>query len=389
MESKPPLTEQELIARAVELAPLLAEHAAEAEQLRRPVDAVIDALRESGVFRLMVPRKYGGLEFDLDTFLEVGLALAEGDASMSWVTTFYIEHNWMLCQFPDSFQEELFSPRAYVLAPAALAPNGVAERVEGGFRVSGRWQWGTGVMHADWVLVGARVTNSDGSPDFRFLALPLADVEVDDVWFIDGMAGTGSNDIVVADAVVPEDRSVSILDMGSGHAYGASLHPSPLYRTPMLPILCLAASMPAVGQARGAVRNFRERMQERVLYASTNKQSEKPAAQMRLARAEIEVAQAEAQLRQLVAEVMELREDANVCDRARWAASAAMAVDQSKRVLLSVAEASGASAHFRSDPLQRSVRDVSTLSCHVVFDLDSRLEIYGRTLLGLDPAGMV
>jgi len=118
MKSNPPLTEHELVTRAVELAPLLAEHAAEAEQLRRPVDAVIDALRESGVFRLMVPRKYGGLEFDLDTFLEVGLALAEGDASMSWVTTFYIEHNWMLCQFPDSFQEELFSQRAYVLARA-------------------------------------------------------------------------------------------------------------------------------------------------------------------------------------------------------------------------------------------------------------------------------
>ena len=97
----------DLIARARALAPLLAAHAAEAERLRRPVDAVIEALRESGVFRMMVPRKYGGLELDLDTFLEVGLALSEGDASMAWVANFYVEHNWIVCQFPQAFQEEL------------------------------------------------------------------------------------------------------------------------------------------------------------------------------------------------------------------------------------------------------------------------------------------
>jgi 3-hydroxy-9,10-secoandrosta-1,3,5(10)-triene-9,17-dione monooxygenase len=385
-----PLTDDaiQLVARARELAPLLAEDAAEAERLRRPTDRVIDALREAGVFRLMVPRCHGGLELDLDAFLEVGLALGEGDASMAWVTTFYIEHNWMLCQFPEAFQRELYANRSYILAPASLAPGGVAEPADGGFLLVGRWQWGTGVMHADWVIASGRVEGSEGL-DLRFFALPRDQIEVEDTWFVDGMAGTGSNDIVIRGAVVPEERTVSILEMSAGRAPGAKLHASPLYHTPMLPILALAASMPAVGQARAALRAFRDRMSERVLYGTGSKQADKPASQIRLARAEVEVRQAEALLRGVVSETMKLRNRAEVSDRARWLASTAYAVDQSKRVLLSLAEASGASAHFKTHPLQRAVRDVNTLACHVIFDLDARLEIHGRALLGLDPGGMV
>jgi alkylation response protein AidB-like acyl-CoA dehydrogenase len=122
---------------------------------------------------------------------------------------------------------------------------------------------------------------------------------------------------------------------------------------------------------------------------SAVKQAEKPAAQIRLARAELEARQAEGLLRDVVAEVSRLRDAATLEDRGRWAAAAALAVDQSKRVLHSIAAASGASAHFQSHPLQRAVRDVNTLSCHVIFDLDSRLEVYGRTLLGRDPGGLV
>jgi len=244
-------------------------------------------------------------------------------------------------------------------------------------------------MHADCVIVGARADVGAAAPDFRFFALPREQVKVEDTWHVDGMAGTGSNDMVIEDVVVPEERSVSIGAMSAGCAPGAALHEGPLYRTPMLPILCLAAAMPAVGQARACVRAFRERMQERILYGAGVRQAEKPAAQIRLARAEIESRQAEGLLRDVVAEVQALRDEATIADRARWSASAALAVDQSKRVLQNLAEASGASAHFLNHPLQRAVRDLNMIACHVVFDLDSRLEIHGRALLGLEPGGLV
>jgi alkylation response protein AidB-like acyl-CoA dehydrogenase len=378
-----------LIERARALAPLLAEHAEAAERLRRPHDAVMAALEEAEIFKLMVPRKFGGFELDLDTFLEVGLLLGEGDASMAWVATFYIEHCWMLCHFPQTFQERVFRERGYVRAPAAIAPTGAATPVEGGYHLNGRWQWGSGTMHADWVLVGGRVTHPDDRLDVRFFAMPVADVTIEDTWFVDGMLGTGSNDIVVEDLIVPEEQTTSLLELTEGKGLGAKLYEGPLYRTPMIPILALAAAMPAVGQARAAVQRFREHMSERILYLTTTRQSDKPAAQMRLARAELEVHQAELLLRSVVQEVMELRDRATRADRARWVASYAFVVDQSKRVLQSIAEASGAHAHFQNHPLQRAVRDVNTMACHVVFDLDSRLENYGKTMLGMEPEGLI
>jgi len=383
----PETTAAELIDRAHALAPVLEQYAAESERLRRPHDAVIAALEEAEIFKLMVPRARGGLEFDLDTFLEVGLALAEGDASMSWVATFYIEHCWMLSHFPESFQKEVFRDRAYALAPAAIAVNGVATPVEGGYRLNGRWQWGTGAMHGQWVIVGARVENSNDALDYRFFAMRAEEVKIDDTWHVDGMLATGSNDIVIENVIVPDAQTASVMKLGAGQGLGSELYAAPLYRTPMIPILGLAASMPAVGQAKTAVERFRNAMTDRILYGSGHKQSEKPAAQIRLARAEIEVRQAEGLLRQSVDEIMTLRDCATTGDLTRWLANYALAVDQSKRVLQSILEASGAHAHFLSHPLQRAVRDINTLACHTVFDLDARLENYGKTLLGIEIEG--
>jgi alkylation response protein AidB-like acyl-CoA dehydrogenase len=378
-----------LVERATALAPLLAEHAAEAERLRRPVDAVIEALEAAEIFKLMVPRRFGGLELDLDTFVDVGLALGEGDASMAWVATFCVEHNWMFCQFPEAFQAELYADRAWVLAPGMIAPSGRAVREGDGYRLSGRWPWATGVMHSTWVIAGGLTETADGALDPRFFALPIEQVKVEDTWYVDGMVGTGSNDVVIEDVFVPAERSVSILAMAAGRAHGAEIHEGPLYHTPMLPILALAASTPAVGQARAAVRLFRERLHERVLYGVGGKQAEQPAAQMRLARAELELRQAELLVRDVAAEVCALRNDATLEHRACWAAALALAVQQSKRIIQSISEASGASAHLQGHPLQRMLRDIHTLSCHVVFDLDARLEAYGRLSLGLETPGLL
>jgi 3-hydroxy-9,10-secoandrosta-1,3,5(10)-triene-9,17-dione monooxygenase len=307
---------------------------------------------------------------------------------MAWVANFYIEHNWIFCQFPAPFQQELFAGRSYVLAPGMIAPSGVAFREGEGYRLRGRWQWASGIMHGDWVIPGALEQTPEGHPDPRFFALPVAQVKVEDTWYVDGMAGTGSNDVVIDDVYIPPERSVSMLAMGSGHAPGSRLHDGLLYRTPMLPILTLAAALPALGQAKMAVRSYRERLAKRVLLTGT-KQVEKPAAQMRLARAEIEVREAEFLMRDTVEDVCRRRNAATVEDRARWAAQLAMAVDRCKRVIQTVIEASGAHAHFLDHPVQRALRDVNTIGCHIVFDLDSRLEAFGRLLLGLDPGGAI
>ena len=380
-----PTTGPELAARARALIPMLAENAAQAEKQRKPVDAVITALEEAEIYKLMVPKCYGGLELDMDTFFEVGVALGEGDASTAWVSNFYIEHNWILSQFPEAFQKELFANRSYILAPAMVALGGNAVAEDGGYRINGRWQWASGIMHADWVIPAALELTADGKPNPRWFALPVAEVTVEDTWYVDGMSGTGSNDVVIEDVFIPAERSVSILETGSGHAPGSRLHDGPLYRTPMMPILSLAAAMPVLGQARTVVRLFHEYLTTRVLIETGGKQAERPASQMRLARAEVEVGEAELLLRNMIEDVRAKRNTGTLEDRARWATQLAVAVDQCKRIIQSVCEASGAHSHFLDSPFQRAWRDVNTISCHVVFDLDSRLQTYGRTLLGIDP----
>ena len=346
----------ELLDRARSLVPLLQQHARASEIARHPADAVVAALREAGVFELMVPRSYGGLELDLDSFLELGLELAAGDASAAWVTCFYIEHNWMLCQFPESFQSQLFQDRTHVLAPASIAPNGIAEPVGDSFRISGRWQWATGIWHGEWVIVGARVESSAPVPDLRFFAVPRAECELIDTWFVDGLCATGSHDIELTNVLVPEERVVSMADMANGCAHGARLHSGPLYRTPMIPILGLAASLPAVGVARAAVQELLQELPTRGTYLGGQARVDRTSIQMRLARADLQVRQSEGLLREIVRELCEVRERATSKDRARWLAAAAMAVAQSREALHSLADTAGATSHFLSSPVQRSVR---------------------------------
>ncbi len=382
----PSTTGPELVKRARALIPLLAEHAAEAERLRKPVDSVIKALEEAEVYKLMVPKCYGGLELDMDTFFEVGVALGEGDASTAWVSNFYIEHNWIFSQFPEPFQKELFASRSYVLAPAMISPTATVRPEKGGFRINGRWQWGTGVMHGDWVIPAATEIRPDGRPEPRWFALPISEVSVEDTWYVDGMIATGSNDVVIDNVFIPEERAVSMREMMSGHGPGSQLHAGPLYRTPMMPILTLAATMPALGQAKTALRLFRDRLAERVLL-DASKQLDRSASRMRLARAETEVCQTELLLRHLVDDVCARRNAATLEDRARWATQLAMSVQQCKKVVQDIVEASGAHAHFQNSPLQRTQRDLNTLACHFVFDLDGKLESYGRLLLGQELPG--
>src|SRR6185295_11167975 len=148
------------------LVPLVAARAADAERARKPDDDVIAALKASGVFRSFVPRRFGGYEIDLDVFVDVGIALSEACASTGWITTFYMEHNWLLGMFSPELREEIFSRQPYILAPGGVNPkDGEATPRGDGYELTGRWRFGTGIVHADWVLLsGLIATEPKGMP---------------------------------------------------------------------------------------------------------------------------------------------------------------------------------------------------------------------------------
>lgn len=383
------VTEQQLIKELCSLAPLLSESAAEAEKQRKPVDSVMQAIEATGAYKWFVPKRYGGYEFSLNGFMEVGLALGEACTSTAWVTTFCIEHNWLLALYGQEAQDDIFGSRSYIIAPGALAPNGRATPVDGGYRVTGRWQWGTGVMHADWVMVGALMPVADQeAPALGMFVLPRDEAQVIDTWYIEGMVGTGSNDIEVNDVFVPAHRVVDLSKVRDGTSPGSKLHDSPIYKMPMLPVLGLTATAPMVGAARASVNLFEERMNGRTIYGTSIKQKEQALAQSRLAHAKAEIDSIVNQLMHTSQVVTQWGESGQACpelERARLRVDLGHIVRRSRNVVRDVVEACGASAHFLENPLQRILRDLNTGSCHTVFDLDVSTENYGRLLVGLAP----
>ncbi|HEV2364745.1 MAG TPA: hypothetical protein VGS12_11180 [Caulobacteraceae bacterium] len=382
------ITPAELVARAVALKPMLARNSRLAEELRRPVDEVWQALRDAGFFYHFVPKRYGGLEFGVDTFIDAMLPLAEGCSSTGWVTAFCVEHNWMLSQFPKATQDEIFGGRfPYIVAPGVTNPPGEAKPVDGGFRLTGRWKWGTGVMHADWVLATGQIPG-EKPPRMLFFAIPAHEVTVLDTWKVDGMIGTGSNDIQADDVFVPAHRALNMAEMGAGRAEGYRIYDNPIYRMPMLPFLAVTAAIPALGTARAAVACFQQRLTERNVFGSASKQAEKPAAQMRLARADLYTRTAELLIRDAAARNIESgcgSEPATVETRISLRAQVAYAMELCRKAIKVVCEASGSAAHFLDNPLQRALRDINIMASHVVYDMDLATELHGRALIGLPP----
>lgn len=385
-QSAEALSASGLVERVRELVPLVAEHADQAERDRKPVDEVMAALCETGVFRSFVPRRFGGYEIGLDTFIDVGIALGGACTSTSWVTTFCMEHNWMLAQFPPAAQQSIFGSQPFVLAPASISPNGRARPVPGGYQVSGRWSWSTGIMHADWVILVAPVENDDSGP--RMFIVPRAAVKVLDTWNCSGMEGTGSNDVVADDVFVPAECSESMAGMALGRGTGSAWLGSPCFRYPMMPLLSIAAAIPAVGAARRALALFQERLGGRQIYGTRTRQAERQSAQIRLGMVATRIDLAESMLRQVGRDVERWGTQEEVCpteERARMRLVVAQLVRWCRDAIGQIVEASGASAQLRPHPLQRIQRDVNTLSCHTVFDLEIAAENYGCLLLGLDP----
>ena len=365
----------------------LAERGAEAERLRQLPPATVAELTGSGITDLLVPACFGGQQAPWPEILDPVRRMAHGCASSAWTIGFYVLHNWMLALFDQRAQEEAFATRPF-LAPAPLAPTGRGLPAGGGVRLSGRWSWATGVMHGNWIMVGA-LCGPEGDPAGIYPALallPIGEVQIVDVWHTDGMRATGSNDVVITDAFVPEHRLVRVADIYTGSAPGAALHDADTYRWPMVPALALLAAMPALGSAERVAEIYADRLSARVLAYEGVTQKDKPIAQARLGEAEVRLRALRGLLADTVGEIQTIVAAGDSVPRPTRAAArmaAAHIVHESRAVIANLLEASGATAHFVDNPLQRIKRDVDVLAGHVVFDYDTSRELAGALRLGM------
>ncbi|MGI5220432.1 acyl-CoA dehydrogenase [Nocardia sp. CA-290969] len=365
----------------------LAERARAAEQLRRLPDRTLADAIASGFFGYLVPKRFGGREEKFPEILDPIRHMAHGCVSSAWTLGFYTLHNWLLALFPEQAQAEAYGGGPF-LCPAPLAPTGRGLPAEGGgITLSGRWSWATGVMDANWIMVGALCGPDDGL--YPALALlPATDITVDDVWHTEGMRATGSNDVVIRNAQVPGHRLVRSADINSGTAPGAALHDATTYRWPLVPALALAAAMPALGAAERATDLYADRLEGRILYEGGTRQQDKPMAQAHLGHAQVRLRALRGLRDDTVAEIEALLDagiPVRIPVRAQARLAAAHIVRESRAIIADLLHASGASVHFTDHPLQRLKRDVDVLSGHVIFDYDTTRELAGATTIGLKP----
>ena len=379
---------QAVIGAVCDLLPALRDRAQETEDGRAVPAESIKALAEAGFFRLLQPARFGGLEADPLTFLTAVRHIASACGSTGWVCSVVGVHPWQLALFPLQAQQEVWDADAGTRMSSSYAPTGRAQTAPGGHRLSGRWSFSSGSAHASWALLGGIVLDADGNPaDFRTFLLPASDYEIDDVWDTVGLRGTGSNDIVVAGAFVPEHRSLSFTDVSRCACPGQQANPAPLYRLPFGSVFSYAITTPIIGMATGAYAAHVAYQRERVRAAyAGQKAADDPHGQVRIAQAAAELDGAWLALERNMTELMDRARAGEKIplslrlrvrrDQVRGTGQAITAVDQ-------LFENSGGRALRAGTPIQRFWRDAHAGRVHAINDPERALTMFGRGELGL------
>ncbi|MPY94677.1 MAG: hypothetical protein GEV08_16930 [Acidimicrobiia bacterium] len=379
----------EILERAERLRPLLAGQTAASEAARRVTDESITAMKEAGMFRLLSSRLYGGWETSLRAQATTAAIVAQGCAATSWLQMVLGAHTWVLGSFPPGCQDEVFGPSPDVLIAGTLSSQGTARQVEGGWMVQGRWQFCSGVDHADWLLVGTLQRDTpDGKPRSLHVVLPLADALVDDTWFTLGMRATGSKDLVLEDVFVPEHRTMPTGTLFDGRSPHAARHETNLYKAPVISSLALQAGGTILGMARAAYDAIVERTRVRKEVYTAGRKADSAGTQRRVAEAHAELVSAELLLQRTCGGFEALAETgrpATLEERAELKWGATYPSELCRRAVERLYAASGAHAVYDDAPLQRMFRDINTVVHHAAIDLDSTAEMYGRVALGLPP----
>jgi 3-hydroxy-9,10-secoandrosta-1,3,5(10)-triene-9,17-dione monooxygenase len=373
--------------RARGLAPGLRERAAACEGLRRLPDETIKAFRETGLLRALQPTRWGGLELDPWTFYEAVIEIAAACPSSGWVLGVLGVHNWQLALFPEQAQQDVWQDDGSVQISSSYAPTGKVERVGDGFRLSGRWSFSSGCDHCDWVFLGGVAPGDGPIPDMRTFLLPRRDYAIDDNWRVAGLAGTGSKDIVVDGAFVPEHRTHRMLDGYLLRSPGQALNGGPLYRLSFGCVFASAVAAPAIGAARGALDLFRAETRARVSSLDRSKIAEDGFVQARLADAAAEIDAARSALERDWTELAALAragEGIPLPPRVRCRSDASRAVARSVHAVDRLFEASGGRAIFLDNPIQRFFRDVHAMRAHAFNNPDKGARLFGRFDLAPD-----
>jgi 3-hydroxy-9,10-secoandrosta-1,3,5(10)-triene-9,17-dione monooxygenase len=377
----------ELRGRAEQLLPVLRERAAKCEELRRMPEETLKDFHDSGLFRFQQPARVGGSECDFVTVVEFGALLARACASSAWNMVNLGSHHMLLGMFPPKAQAEVWDASVDTLiASSFVFPAGRAVRVEGGFRISGRWPFSSGVDPSDWNMLAGQIAGApDELPEQRVFLLHKSDYVVHDTWFAGGLRGTGSKDVEVKDVFVPEHRTLAVADMKGGPTPGSAVNPGALFRVPVFALFPYMLSGVALGVAEGLIEQFAQGSVGR------GKMTGARIAGVQSVQLRLGEAAAFARASRLFqvgncVEAQSMIERNEVPDmplKTRYRLEGAYSVDFAVRAVDTMFMLSGASGLYESGHVARAMRDAHAVKQHFSFNTDVAGTTYGRVALGL------
>jgi 3-hydroxy-9,10-secoandrosta-1,3,5(10)-triene-9,17-dione monooxygenase len=374
---------------AKRLAPLLAVNAADDDTRRCLSDSSWKLLLDGGFLRALQPARFGGGEVSLVEFVDATIELSRASPSAGWVAGVIGVHPWQLALFPDKAQQEMWAEDPEAMHSSSYNPTGKAEKVAGGYKVSGRWSFSSGCDHCRGVMLGAicgsRELAGHQGRDFRSFLLMADQYRIDDNWHVAGLKGTGSKDIVVEETFVPEYRTQSHLDYASNAPLpGQEVNQGPLYRMPWSVVFNMAIASSVLGNARGFVDAWIVANRDRKL-TTGGTAADDPLIQNRLAEALWYLDASVARIRADAIELWrmaEARESASMQVRAQTRWNMNRGCDLVGNAVTDLFRAASGRSIFLDHPLQRRFQDVQAALAHAYLLPDQAGRAVGGTLLG-------
>ncbi len=381
-------TPEEIVSRARDLAPVLRGRSAAADELRRVPDETVADLVAAGLTRIVQPSRHGGFEMGWDVLCESSMALAHGCGSQAWVANILAEHKFLIGLFPDRAQHDVWDGNPDAVASSSFIPRGNrVEVVEGGYALSGRWPFQSGVHHTGWSVVGELAPVAGGEPEHLYFLVPAEDRTIIDDWHTIGMIGTGSCTVELEGAFVPAHRTLPNRLVAAGKTPGAEVNTAPLYRMPMIGFSQLALASVVVGVADAMTDDFTDFVEERVKLGRMRPGAEALPARLALSAAEARAARllvldaARANMAKLAGGARLDQDDQAVSRR-----DGAFAVKLARSAAARLYEATGGHGVYVGGHLQRSYRDILAAGAHAGLSWDSAAHGYGKSRLGLEIA---
>ena len=378
---------EEAMRRARECVPVLATRAQKCEDARVLLPENEKLLHEAGLFRFHQPRRFGGMELPFQAIVDIVAELARGCPSTAWNVGNLGCHHWILAYYEPETQHEVWDadPDALIASSIALAA-GKGRKTPGGFVVSGRWPFSSGVDNSSWNMLAVTIYDGEAPVDWRLCLVPKDDYTIIDTWYAMGMVGTGSKDIEAKEVFVPERRALALARCrgGAGHP-GASVNSGPLYKVPIVAAAGHPLSASALGAAEGAFQHVKESFSKRIGTYTGAKVSEFQAVQVKLARARCLIDSARYLMRESAVFFQSEAERDEVPDvetKLRLRAQNAFAVAQSREAVETLWSFYGANAIYTRDPLQRFLRDTQAIGQHFSFNFDIAGAAFGSVAMG-------